>query len=372
MKILYDYQGLTQQVGGVSRCFCEYIKELSKDNEVEIVCPHTRNVYMQEILGRKESALVRFPYCKELTRKIAIPLNMASAYLAVRKNDFDIFHPTMDWVYYYENIIRKPYVLTIHDLIPEIYFAKEPEGHKRLSSWLEIRKKCLKGAARVMCVSEHTKKDLLHYYDFLDPVKIDVVYHGIHPFKGQYVENRWGRYMLYVGQREAYKNFRFTMDALTPLLQEEPDLRVICTGKPFSSDEYEFLCKLGMESRIVCLGFVDEILLASLYHHALLFIYPSKYEGFGIPILESFINGCPACIANATCFPEVGGDAVSYFDPNDKNSIYKAASRVINDHKYANELRMRGRERASLFTWKTSAENVMRSYKAAQCPPPLE
>ena len=138
MRILYDYQGLTQTVGGVSRCFCEYIKELSKDNEVKVVCPHTRNVYMQDILGRKQSALMRFPYAKEITRKLAVPLNMASAYFAVKKNDFDIFHPTMDWVYYYGNVIQRPYVLTIHDLIPEIYFAKEPEKHKSLSKWLPV------------------------------------------------------------------------------------------------------------------------------------------------------------------------------------------------------------------------------------------
>ena len=365
MKILYDYQGLTQQVGGVSRCFCEYIKELGKDNDVEIVCPHTRNVYMQEILGRKQSALMRFPYYKDLTRKIAVPLNMASAYLAVRKNDFDIFHPTMDWVDYYRNVIRKPYVLTIHDLIPEIYFSKDPEKHARLAKWLKIRKSCLQGAARVMCVSEHTKKDLLNYYDFLDPEKIDVVYHGIYPSEGQYANNIWGRYILYVGQRGGYKNFEFSMGALKPLLDELHDLRVICTGKPFSEEEIKFIAQIGLNERIVCAGFVDEATLASLYHHAQVFIYPSKYEGFGIPILEAFVNGCPACISNATCFPEVGGDAVSYFDPNDKDSILQSVSRVVSDSSLAEALRKKGHERANLFTWSSAAEKVLNCYRKA-------
>lgn len=365
MRILYDYQGLTQQVGGVSRCFCEYINELSKDNEVIISCPHTRNIYMQEILGQKPSALMRFPYCKELMRKIAVPLNMASSYYAVKNNDFDIFHPTMDWVFYYRNIIRKPYVLTIHDLIPEIYFAKEPEKHRRLEKWLSIRKECLKGASRVMCVSEHTKKDLLHYYEFLDPKKIDVVYHGIHPFNGQYVENRLGRYLLYVGQRGAYKNFRFSVEALMPLLREQQDLRIVCTGSPFSADEKGFLSQLGLYNRIICVGFVDEIMLSSLYHNSLAFIYPSKYEGFGIPILESFINGCPACIADATCFPEVGGNAVSYFNPDDRESILQSVTKIVNDKDYAEELRLKGYARANQYTWKAAADKVLDCYKSA-------
>lgn len=365
MKILYDYQGLTQQVGGVSRCFCEYIKELSKGNEINIACPHTRNVYMQEILGRQQSALMRFPYGKELTRKIAVPLNMTCAYFAVKKNDFDIFHPTMDWVYYYRNVIRKPFVLTIHDLIPEIYFSKVPEKHARLTKWLKIRKSCLQDAARVMCVSEHTKKDLLNYYDFLSPEKIDVVYHGIHPFDGQYANNIWGRFILYVGQRGAYKNFESSMEALKPLLDEQHDLRVICTGNPFSEKEIEFIAQLGLNGKIVCAGFVDEATLASLYHHAQVFIYPSKYEGFGIPILEAFVNGCPACISNATCFPEVGGDAVSYFDANDKDSILQSVRNVVSDNTFAEELRKKGQERASLFTWSSAAEKVLACYKKA-------
>lgn len=365
MKILYDYQGLTQLVGGVSRCFCEYINELSIDNEINIVCPHTRNVYMREILGRKESALMRFPYCKELTRKIAVPLNLASAYLSVRNNDFDIFHPTMDWVNYYRNVIKKPYVLTIHDLIPEIYFANEAEKHVRLAKWLPIRKSCLQGAARVMCVSEHTKTDLLRYYDFLDPEKIDIVYHGIHPFNGEYKENLWGRYILYVGQRGSYKNFLFAIESLKPLIETQKDLKVICTGSPFSIEENGFIEQIGLKGKICCVGFVDDNYLASLYHYAEVFIYPSKYEGFGIPILEAFNNGCPACISDASCFPEVGGTAVSYFDPEDKESILQSVSRVINDSNYAEKLRLEGFKRAKLFTWKAAAEKVLNSYKAA-------
>lgn len=365
MKILYDYQGLTQQVGGVSRCFCEYIKELSKGNEVVIACPHTRNIYMRDILGRKQSMLMRFPYFKDLTRKIAIPMNMASAFLAVNRNDYDIFHPTMDWKFYYRKTIRKPYVLTVHDLIPEIYFTQEPEKHKHLAKWLAIRRSCLEGTARVMCVSEHTKRDLLHFYDFLDPKKIDVVYHGIYPFSGEYSDNEWGRYILYVGQRESYKNFKFTIEALMPLFNEQSDLICVCTGTPFTADENAFIAKLGMKGRIVCTGFVNETTMASLYHHSLVFVYPSKYEGFGIPILESFINGCPACISNTTCFPEVGGNAVSYFDPNDKESILQSVSKVINDSKYADILRNKGYERAGQFTWKEAAEKVLNCYKTA-------
>lgn len=365
MRILYDYQGLTQQVGGVSRCFCEYINELSKDNDIIIACPHTRNIYVHDILGRKQSALMQFPLFKELTRRIAIPFNMACAYKAVQRNDFDIFHPTLDWVCYYRNVIKKPYVLTVHDLIPEIYYAKEPEKHKRLDKWLSIRKACLKGATRVMCVSEHTKKDLLNYYDFLYPESIDVIYHGIHSFQGQYKENSIGKYILFVGKRDGYKNFKFTVEALLPIFKQQQDLLMVCTGSQFTEDENNFIIHLGLKGRFICVGFVDENTLATLYHHAKLFIYPSKYEGFGIPILESFVNDCPACVSNATCFPEVGGDAVSYFDPEDEQSILKSVERVLSDDNYAKELCVKGSIRASLFTWKAAARKVFDSYNKA-------
>lgn len=108
--------------------------------------------------------------------------------------------------------------------------------------------------------------------------------------------------------------------------------------------------------------YVDDDTLASLYHNAKLFIFPSKYEGFGIPILESFTNGCPACISNATCFPEVGADAVSYFNPNSEEEIRQSVEKLLTDTEYANLLRKKGFERVKHFTWKNAANQVLLSY----------
>lgn len=363
MKILYDFQGLSKPVGGVSRCICEYINEIRKTNEVKISCPMTRNIYMREILGIKTSSFMK-PNHYFAQGHIQYFTNLLSSYIAVKKNDYDVFHPTFDMSYYYGNIIRKPYVLTIHDLIPELYYVNDLNNSiPNLDLKLKNKKRAIKGASRIMCVSENTRKEMLEYYSFIDPGKVDVVYHGVNTFIGDYHDNIYGDYILFIGQRNSYKNFLFTIKALRPVFVRYDNIKMICTGSKFSFEELKEISNLGLEGRIVNVGYVDENSLASLYHNALTFIFPSLYEGFGIPILEAFVNGCPVCLANSSCFPEIGADAVSYFEPEDELSILHSVLKVIEDTNYASFLRTKGYERAILFSWKESASKVLGCYK---------
>lgn len=364
MKILYDYQGLTQEVGGVSRCFCEYISILRKTNEVKIACPVTSNIYIQDILGIKKSVIMRPKHFWGQT-EVQLLLNRIASLKDIAMNNFDIFHPTFDSRCYYSKIIKRPYVLTVHDLIPEIYYRNASKKPVKLDKWLYSKEKALRGASRIMCVSKFTKKNLLEYYPFLNSSKIDIVYHGIHPFMGKYKENIYGKYILYVGNRIGYKNFLFTIESLLPLLRKYKDLFVLCTGANFTKEELQYLAEWNLINQIVQVGYVDDYALSSLYHNALCFIFPSLYEGFGIPILESFVNECPACIAETTCFPEIAEEAASYFDPHDKDSILTSVTKVIEDKEFANTLRRKGLERAKLFTWENSTNKVLQTYQNA-------
>ncbi len=354
MKIFYDYQGFHQRIGGISRYYCEIIKRLRdyNDVEIEIGAPFTPNLYLREILGIKNSIIRKLP--PRITRMMSVPY----CKYKVAKNDFDIFHATFDTADYFEKVLMKPYVLTFHDLIPE-YFMQDD------STWRElfpIRKKILRNASRIICISKYTRESLLNYYSFIDPDKTDVIYHGITPYDKKYVGNTMGKYILYVGGRREYKNFRFSVKALNPLLRKYTDLKIVCTGYPFSGDEIKFLSELNLQKKVVNVGYVNDDILASLYHNALVFIFPSKYEGFGLPLLEAFVHECPSCIANASCFPEIAGDSANYFDPNDKESILASVTKVIEDQEFANFLRIKGKERVRLFTWEIAASKMRQSY----------
>ena len=354
MKILYDYQCFAAEVSGASRAFCEVANILRKQNEVEIYAPFSRNIYIEKLFGKRTP--LKFMNNK-LIRYAEYHSSRYMSRIHVAKNNFDLFHPTNDSYIYYKDVIKRPFVITIHDMIPEKLYKN--------SSRLPNREWLVENATRIVCVSKNTKNELLEYYTQIDPGKVDVVYHGIDQGVTDYKENVWGGYFLYVGERLERKNFLFMVDSLLPLLHKNKELKIICTGRGFNDYEKKLFVDKKIENQIVSVGFVDDQELFSLYKNALLFIFPSLYEGFGIPILEAFTNNCPVCLANATCFPEIGGDAVAYFDPHDKDSILYTVTEVMEQPNLANELRKKGKERAKLFTWEKSATAMLDSYQKA-------
>lgn len=363
MKVLYDFQGLQQVAGGVSRCICEYARFVSRNNDVYIICPHSRNIYLNSFFNHKPSFVFKLPP-NTFTRYFITFLNMIASCWALIKGNYDVFHPTFDRFFYY-GFIKKPFVLTIHDMIPEMMLESTDNPSKIHKAWCENRRKAIIGATRIMCVSEHTKNDLLKFFPSLDKNNIDVIYHGVDRFNGEYKVNTIGRYILYVGQRKSLKNFKYTVESLLPLFLDDADIKIVCTGPPFQQDEKIFIHQHYIDNTIIHVGYVSDEVLASLYHNALTFIYPSKYEGFGIPILEAFVNECPVCLANASCFPEIGGDAVCYFDPNNADSILESVKKVVYDKNYSDELREKGLERVRNFTWKAAGDKVQKCYHKA-------
>ena len=133
------------------------------------------------------------------------------------------------------------------------------------------------------------------------------------------------------------------------MLVLDPTLKIVCTGSSFSTAEREMLQKWGVANSIVHIA-ANDAEMASLYRHALSFVFPSLYEGFGIPILEAFSNNCPVCLSNASCFPEVAGDAAMYFEPQNAQSMYDTLKEVISSASLREELRTRGAERIQEFS----------------------
>jgi glycosyltransferase involved in cell wall biosynthesis len=135
-------------------------------------------------------------------------------------------------------------------------------------------------------------------------------------------------------------------------------------GGVFSGDEKRVIRDLKIDNKVKILA-GDDGVLAYLYRHAGVFVCPSLYEGFGIPVLEAMSCGCPVAASNASSLPEVGGDAVSYFDPRDKHSIKGAVRRIIEEKEYRRELIARGLEQARTFSWDKAAEETCGVYEKA-------
>lgn len=221
----------------------------------------------------------------------------------------------------------------------------------------------IKNATRIIAISENTQKDIMDYFD-VNQNKIDVIYHGFNKSIGKNGINSFGKYLLFVGRRGGYKNFRIFARAASNLLLKETDLKLVCVGEPFNKDEVENLRSLHILEKTIAVS-VDEKQLNNLFSNAVAFVYPSLYEGFGMPILEAFSNNCPVCLSHKSSLPEIAGDAAVYFDPNNEGSIEEAIKKIIYNTDFSQKLITKGVNRLKSFSWEKTVEQTIDSYKKA-------
>jgi glycosyltransferase involved in cell wall biosynthesis len=152
------------------------------------------------------------------------------------------------------------------------------------------------------------------------------------------------------------------MSSIAPLMKKHKNMEVICTGnKYFSDSERALIDSLNLSKRVSQYSVSDDLLF-ELYKKATVFVFPSLYEGFGIPILEAFSAGCPVACSNKGSLPEVAGDAAVFFDPKDEDSICNAVDQLISDKAFRNGLINKGYERLRNFSWKETAHRTKKLY----------
>jgi glycosyltransferase involved in cell wall biosynthesis len=357
MKILFDNQIFSMQsFGGISRYFYELIKNLKKDIDYDLPIVFSNNHYIRN----KDISSCRtfFPHLNFFGKTTFIKYFNYHLQKQYCHSDYDIFHPTYYNPYFLDLIGKKPFVLTIHDLTHEIVSLQT-----KRDDWAIRGKKILAPKTDyIIAVSENTKKDIVERLH-IHPDKIKVIYHGcslkpIHEKKMSLPD----RYILFVGERESYKNFEKLAKAFSLLLQSDRELKLIVTGRPFSPDERRFLQSLKIDKNTMHYIVGNEE-LAELYSSALAFVYPSLYEGFGIPILEAFSCGCPVILSNSSCFPEIAENAGEYFDALDIDSMVDAIKRVIYNYSYQENLIKQGKKRLEFFSWEKTTEETLQLYK---------
>ncbi|MDH6306788.1 glycosyltransferase involved in cell wall biosynthesis [Parabacteroides sp. PF5-5] len=361
MKVLFDHQiFILQNYGGISRYHYDLIKYLQKCNiECELSLCLSNNHYIKNNDISSHHQL--FPlFNLKIRNKIIRKINLDNSFKTLNKQEFDIFHPTYydDYFLSKNRLKNKPFVITIHDMILEKYNIGGNE--------IEKKRRIAKSADKVIAISQKTKEDLLEYYD-IDDKKIEVINQCITPQNEIIIPKKTGKYakkyILYIGARHGYKNFFNFINAFSILSKKYPDLHLICTGSDFDNSERTLLRELKIQDKTISLFFNDKE-IGWLYKNAEMFVFPSFYEGFGIPILEAYAMDCPVAISNASCFPEIAGDAASYFDPNDIESIYFSMEKLLTDMTFKKELVERGKKRLSLFTQEKRAHLTSILYKS--------
>ena len=379
IRVLYDYQAFELQThGGISRSFVELITHMPNYIEASLKIKESNNIYLSEYglvsvsplyrtynsflngisfkgKGRLFNALSLIPFFHNSTK-----INQNVVLDSLKNDKFDVFHPTFLDSGFLPYIKKKPVVVTIHDLIT----AKYPQYFKHTQT--KAQKIQADAATHIIAVSENTKKDIIEILD-VSPSKVSVVHHGAPNIDWKMLELLPRifsfDYFLYVGNRMIYKNFFYLLDQSCEILKET-GFKIVCTGYPFSCVEKEKIKSMGLEQSVIhC--FVSSEELYSLYKYAKAFVYPSCYEGFGIPILESFLCKCPVILNNASCFPEIAGDAAIYFN---ENGPYASLREVLKQFMElspleVDEYKQKGLERVKLFSWEESAKKMASIYK---------
>jgi glycosyltransferase involved in cell wall biosynthesis len=362
MDIIFDPQIFSlQKYGGISRYFTGLAASMFQSQEagVEIHCPHYSTQYLKDVSPRVFAAGedISAQRLWGFRRQFYTAANLASFRKRLAQSRFDVAHHTYYWPLP-DSLPVRARVTTIHDMIDEV-IAPSP-----LKSRLKLRS--IRQADHVICVSEYTRKTLLGLYD-IAPDKVSVVHLG----RPQVVpdvssENPAGRpYILHVGPRAGYKNFDRLLAAYAASDRLKQDFRLACFGGgPLTAAEKSACAARGIAVDDLLRFTGDDVALHAAYKGAALFVYPSLYEGFGLPPLEAMTLGAPVACSNLTSIPEIVGDAGEYFDPADTESITGAMEAVLYSGARRRELIRLGHERALGFGWDRCARETLDIYKA--------
>ncbi|HOI72939.1 MAG TPA: glycosyltransferase family 1 protein [Syntrophales bacterium] len=359
----------SQSMGGISRLFTEILPRMcAQDEAVDMTL---------FVVGNSSQALPAHPRIHPLRifdpqpfmrpsflwRSLEEPARKAMMRLRLGTGQGKIWHST----YFSEPGRwegRKVYTVAdmIHERYPDLFFG--PGG----DAFRALRKRCVLSADAVLCISEATRNDIREIYDW-DSDRLHVVHLAGSDFfrplrDGESESNHPGErpFLLYVGSRAHYKNFDGLLRAYSRWA-ERCDVGLLAVGAPWTPVEADLLRKLGLADQVRLLTNVDDESLCRLYNRAAAFLYPSLYEGFGIPLLEAMASGCPVVASRIATTVEVAGDCPIYFDPIDGDSLLAALDQVMGEGRDSNRTRA-ALAHAGRYSWDRTAAETLRVYRS--------
>jgi glycosyltransferase involved in cell wall biosynthesis len=364
------HAGLGRYAGEIARALAQYKSQLAlslfynREGEAELP-DYLRHVpYRTVKMGNK-------PWRMRLLLSQMIHWPMDKVFGAV-----DIFHATNHLLAHFG---RARTVYTLHDLI----FLRYPEYHLPYNRWYLTfsMPRYLRAADVVVTPSEWTKRDAIHYYG-LPESKIKVIYEAPAPtFQPvtdvaslNYIRQKYHlpeNFILHVGTIEPRKNLIRLLEAFQLVLADWPNLKLVLIGKKgwLYESFFQRLQTLGLQECVIFPGFVDEADLPAFYQLAEIFVFPSLYEGFGLPPLEAMACGAPVISSNSSSLPEVVGNAGLLIDPTDTTALSQALNRVLTDSELRVDLGRRGLVQAQKFSWQKAVDELEEVYQSLRPPP---
>lgn len=361
MNILFDHQAFSlQSHGGISRYYCELASRLQHLGcAVEIVAPLHSNDHLRALGGVKivGQYIPRIRYTMTARRRLNDTL---STLLIRRRPKIDLVHETYYSASRSDSLSTKR-VVTVYDMIHE----KFPSDFDPRDPTCLNKARAVQRADHVICISENTRQDLITLLN-VAPEKTSVTYlasdFAEHALETTETPIASKPYIAYVGMRRGYKNFLLLLDAVAGSEPIRKEFDIVCFGgSAFTQAELEMVKRLGLQEKVHQRGGGDSALRAH-YKNASIFVYPSAYEGFGIPPLEAMAMGCPVVCSNTGSLPEVVGDAAELFDPSDPSQLAWAIERALGQER-RDELVRRGKERIKRFSWDNCARETLAIYQ---------
>lgn len=364
ITIAYDHQIFSaQQFGGIARYICEVAARVAQRDgwRSVVIAPLHFNEYLAKSPVRRLGCYVpkRIGRVGMLYRAV----NAVGAPMLLRSTGADIVHRT-----YYTaqpRPVRGRLVVTVYDMIYELF----PHYFPRDDPTSEHKRRSVAAADHVICISHHTAQDLMRLYD-VPRSKISVTHLGYSSLvtdsnpSPEMHRSAQRPYFLYLGVRGGYKNFNRLLAAFGASSRLRCDFDLVAFGGgAFTDDERAQISSLKLRPDAVRHAAGSDNDLARAYAGAHAFIYPSEYEGFGLPLLEAMSNGCAVACSNTSSIPEVVGSAGELFDPTSVDAIRAAMERLADDDMHRALLVAAGRQRYRQFSWDRCADETIEAYK---------
>ena len=364
MRIAIDARKLHDfGIGTYIRNLLRELARIDGETEYVLLCQE-RDCPLAASLGENFRSVTDRSPLYSLREQFSIPH-------ALRREGVDVFHAPH---YTLPPLAGRPSVVTVHDCIhlmfPEYLPNRMALSYARGSIWMATRR-----ANRVLTVSESSKRDILRFFD-VPADKITVIYNGIderfrlEPPEEEVVRVReryqlGGDFVLYAGNVKPHKNLERLIDAFHLLRQDGLEqLKLVVIGDEVSkyAELRRAVHRFNLHKYVRFLGYMPDETLAVLYRLAAVFVFPSLYEGFGLPPLEAMASGTPVVTSNVSSLPEVAGDAAVLVDPRDPVSIAGGIRRVLTEPDLRDTLRARGYRRAAEFSWERSVRRIREIY----------
>lgn len=361
MRILYDGAMYQEPAGGINRYFANVIARLPGS-----FIPHLTTCRRSSQNDPAHPRLEVHRFARFRPRRVSLKFERAYFGRVADSQSFDLAHPTYYSLLSQREIAeyRCPVVITVWDMIHELFPEMDPLGR-----FAEQKRRAVEVADALICISENTKNDLLQRYPAAAG-KVTVTHLAANLALGIDKEETKGSepipatpYFIYVGSRASYKNFDSLLSAFAKAATVETDMSLCIVGPPFTQVEARKITQFGLTNRVAHYGQVTDAHLARLYRNSIALVYPSLYEGFGIPPLEAMSCGTAVIASNRSSIPEVVGDAALLFDPAHQDELTDMLVTLPRDTSRRDSLVRKGYLRAAQFSWNTTADQTIAVYR---------